>query len=39
MWKLRKAVYDEDGTSTELPVYNSSLPESSKRILEKRIAA
>lgn len=35
VWKLRKAVYDEDGKSDEVPVYLSSLPETAKQSMGK----
>jgi N-acetyl sugar amidotransferase len=34
-WRLRKAIYDETGTSDEIPVYISSLPEGSRFLIKK----
>ncbi len=31
IWRLNKAAYDEDGTSTDEPVYHTSLPETSRK--------
>jgi N-acetyl sugar amidotransferase len=36
VWKLRKAVYDENGTSDGIASYIASLPESSKQYMGKK---
>jgi len=36
VWRLRSAVYDPEGKSDEVPIYDSSIPETSRKYIDEK---